>query len=227
MESISVKMVSFTQFFACSWFWKVLNLQNQKHRCRWPMSLLQNQEHSIWTEGTVRSLHIFGMSFGCLLDVFWVSFGLLDGHIKYQELGFPTGCGEKRWKCHHNTSKIKEWKIVKKIFGFQCNIMKIYQIREYACKKMHSFDMSNHCNTFDYELLSLSFFRLPFEWGGVRLITFASLFFPVVASYCVTLPLCHLSARDLPLPKPEFLDAPEAAYSSRALREGATLKTQR
>ena len=29
----------------------------------------------------------------------WVSFGwpfgLLDGHRKYQELGFPTGCGEK------------------------------------------------------------------------------------------------------------------------------------
>ena len=80
MENISVKTVSFTQFFACSWFWKALNLQNQKHRCRWPMSLLQNQEHSIWTEGTVRSLHVFGMSFGCLLDVFWVSFGLLDGY---------------------------------------------------------------------------------------------------------------------------------------------------
>ena len=47
MENISVKTVSFTQFFACSWFWKALNLQNQKHRRRWPMSLLQNQEHSI------------------------------------------------------------------------------------------------------------------------------------------------------------------------------------
>ena len=52
----------------------------------------------------------------------WMSFGwpfgLLDGHRKYQELGFPTGCGEKRWKCHHNTSKIKEWKIVKKCWNF-------------------------------------------------------------------------------------------------------------
>ena len=42
----------------------------------------------------------------------WMSFGwpfgLLDGHRKYQELGFPTGCGEKRWKCHHNTSNMEE-----------------------------------------------------------------------------------------------------------------------
>ena len=58
-------------FLSRSWFWKSPNLQNPKHRCRWPMSLLQNQEHSIWTEKTVRSL-----------DVFWVSFGLLDGYNK-------------------------------------------------------------------------------------------------------------------------------------------------
>ena len=76
--------------FSCSWFWKSPNLQNHKHRCRWPMSLLQNQKHSIWTE---KKLGLW-MSFG----FFWISLGLLDGHSKYQELGFPTDCGEKLWR---------------------------------------------------------------------------------------------------------------------------------
>jgi hypothetical protein len=34
------------------------------------------------------------MSFGFFL----ISLGLLDGHNKYQELGFPTDCGEKIWR---------------------------------------------------------------------------------------------------------------------------------
>ena len=37
----------FLHVFFCSWFCKFPSLQNRKHRCRWPMSLLQNQEHSI------------------------------------------------------------------------------------------------------------------------------------------------------------------------------------
>ena len=28
------------------------------------------------------------------LDVFWISLGLLNGYDKYQELSFPTDCGE-------------------------------------------------------------------------------------------------------------------------------------
>jgi hypothetical protein len=54
------------------------------------MSLLQNQKHSIWTE---KKLGLW-MSF----IFFWISLGLLDGHNKYQELGFPTDCGEKIWR---------------------------------------------------------------------------------------------------------------------------------
>ena len=36
----------------------------------------------------IRSLDVFWI-------LFWISLGLLDGHKKYQELGFPTDCGEK------------------------------------------------------------------------------------------------------------------------------------
>ena len=28
------------------------------------------------------------------LDIFWISLGLLNGYDKYQELSFPTDCGE-------------------------------------------------------------------------------------------------------------------------------------
>jgi hypothetical protein len=29
---------------------------------------------------------------------FWITLGFLDGHNMYQELGFPTDCGEKNWR---------------------------------------------------------------------------------------------------------------------------------
>ena len=44
------------------------------------------------------------------LDVFWISLGLLNGYDKYQELSFPTDCGESSGeisfcekKMHHPT----------------------------------------------------------------------------------------------------------------------------
>jgi hypothetical protein len=39
----------------------------------------------------IRSLDVYWI-------FFWIFFGLLDGHNKYQELGFPTDCGEKIWR---------------------------------------------------------------------------------------------------------------------------------
>ena len=90
----------------------------------------------------------------------WMSFGwpfgLLDGHRKYQELGFPTGCGEKRWKCHHNTSKIKEWKIVKKMLEFQCNILKMNQ-SAFANWLWREFETWWYFNTF--EIITMAFAR--------------------------------------------------------------------
>ena len=38
------------------------------------------------------------MSLRCVWNIFWIALTLLDGHKKYQEIGFKTDCGNKIWR---------------------------------------------------------------------------------------------------------------------------------
>ena len=56
----------------------------------------------------------------CVWNIFWIALRLLDGHKKYQEIGFESDCGKKIWReiCFEKNAYRKK-------LEFHCHISKM------------------------------------------------------------------------------------------------------